>query len=267
MRDAAARFAVHQRDFSVLVFVIRDDVGEVTDCQFLASLIPDDGPQGVEQLPSIESVTLFATDSGDDIVEIFEDNILHRYAMGLGIGSPRLSYRLCNGFLNLCHKWNGVWRLAICRDRHMGRRDVEPDRKVLVLWRFGDGVRKSTSEDVNLTLVTGRKDIAGDWCAMGAHIQSHFGSRANQSLDHDGNFRAWLGRKADGTRCDGVGTIRKPFDAYRSKTMRRYWSSACASCQQKFGRLIAVDVVAKHAGHSGSCNDLASMATRAAVKV
>jgi hypothetical protein len=59
----------------VLVLVIGDDGGEVAEFQFLANLVHDDGAQSVEQLPCVEAELAVAAYIGNDIVEIFEDDV------------------------------------------------------------------------------------------------------------------------------------------------------------------------------------------------
>src|SRR5262249_32207557 len=79
--DRAARLAIHQRDFTVLVFVVGDDGVEILSRQFLAGLIPNDWSKHIEKLPWVEFESFVAADGSDSGVEIVENDILLRYAV------------------------------------------------------------------------------------------------------------------------------------------------------------------------------------------
>ena len=139
---------------------------KLCDLQFCAGRLHDDGPQGVEQLARVEPIAFLAADFSDDIIEVVEDNVLLRRA--LGVGASRLADRLRHRVTDRIEKRFEVRLLAVRRDRHVGRRDVQPDVEVRFLRCFGDGVSKPASEQVDLSLVACRIDVASDRRAVDA---------------------------------------------------------------------------------------------------
>ena len=133
--DRAARLAVHQRNLAVLCLVVGDDAVKFADLQFLPRLVHDDGPQGVEQLARIEAVLfLAAADDVDHFVEIVEHDVFLRRAAGGG----RRTLRIALPMASAMGVRNGAVRiLAVAGDRHVRRRDIEPEARFvpLALWR------------------------------------------------------------------------------------------------------------------------------------
>ena len=87
------------------------------------------GRSGVEQLARVEAVAFVAADGGDDIVEIVEHDVLLRRAAWRRGGAPCAPP--CRTASAIASR-NGleVRLLAVRGDRHVGRRDVEPDGEV-----------------------------------------------------------------------------------------------------------------------------------------
>ena len=98
------------------------------------------GRNAVEQLTLAESVTFLAADLCDGIVEIVEHDVLLRRALGFGVGAVRLAYRPRHGAADRVEKGIKVRLLAVRGDRHVRRRDVQPDAEVGILRRFRHGV-------------------------------------------------------------------------------------------------------------------------------
>ena len=157
---------------------------KLLDLQFLAGLVHDDRPQEVEQLARVEAVAFLAADGGDGIVEIVEHDILLRHA-SLALGRRALRTAFATASLICVEKRFEVRLLAVRGDRHVGRRDVEPDGEVLVLRRFGDGVVKPAAEQVDVALVACRVDVAGDRRAVDADQQPHVRALCGPRLDHE----------------------------------------------------------------------------------
>ena len=127
MGDRAARLAVHQRDFAVLFLVVVDDAGEVADLEFLAGLLHDDRAHGVEQLARIEAVALRAAADGvDDLGEMVEHHVLLRLRRWRSAGAT-LRIALAAASAMAPDERLKVRLLAVRGDRHVGRRDVEPE--------------------------------------------------------------------------------------------------------------------------------------------
>ncbi len=241
---------------------------KLRDLQFLAGLVHDDGPQGVEQLARVEPIAFLAADGGDDIVEIVEHDILLRCAFGLGVGASRLAHRLRHGVADRIEKRSEVRLLAVRRDRHVGRRDVQPDVEVLVLRRFGDGVREPASEHVDLPLVASRMDVAGNRRAVDAGDEPHVSAlSAAQASTTKGIRRLRFDAERRFSARRGIGPVGKQFRTDSAEPLRL--DRACIlprDLQQRVG-LCAADVGAGHAGQPGFGNDLASAPAGAAIEV
>src|SRR5262245_26474588 len=165
MVDRAARLAVHALDFTVLVFVIGDDVLEVSGGQRFADLVMDDLANDVEHLTFVESKFAIAADSGDGIIEIVEDDILLRYAPS-GSRAMCLPDCLPCGGHDCTQERLQVWLLPVAGDRHVGGRDVDCDEKLRFAWCLRDCVRESATKGVDVALVAGGVNFAGYRCAV-----------------------------------------------------------------------------------------------------
>src|SRR5262249_55473340 len=94
--------------------------------------------------------------------------------------------------------------LAVAGDRYVGRCDVDRDEELRLDRRLRDGVRKPAAEGVNVTLVAGGMDFAGDWCAVHADEQLRVGcpyELSGEGLDDEGNLR----HRGDGAKFNDAG--------------------------------------------------------------
>src|SRR5262245_56300462 len=163
--DRTARLAVHTLDFAVLVLVVGDDALEVSGGQRFADLVMDDLANDVEHLAFVESKFSVAADGNDGVIEIVEDDILLRYTPSGG-RAVRFSDCLSPCGHDCREERLQNWLLPVAGDRHVGGRDVDRDEKLRLAWCLRDVVRESAAKGVDVALVAGGVDFAGDWCAI-----------------------------------------------------------------------------------------------------
>ena len=149
--------------------------------------------------------------------------------------------RLRDGGADLIEKWDEVWLLAVDRDRHVRRRDVETDVEVLVLRRLRDGVAEAASENVDVALVASShrfRPATGVRLTNTASLMSAQSfSVAHASTTKGISAANGSAAKLSGPVGDGIGGIGKRIRSHHSEPFRvdrrafsRATSSSFAAC-------------------------------------
>src|SRR5262249_9337228 len=120
--DRAARLPVHAGNFAVLVLEVSDYVLEVADLQFLAGFFQYYRPELVEVLELVEAILAVAARTCDRLSETVEHDILLADLLVLRRGTLRLAHRRRDSDEDAVGKGGQVGRLAVGRDRAVGRR-------------------------------------------------------------------------------------------------------------------------------------------------
>ena len=100
---------------------------------------------------------------------------------------------LADGVVNAVEERRQVRFLAVAGDRHVRRRDIEPDKEFLVLGRLGDGLIKSATECDDVALVAIHRQFGGDRRAVDADQKAALIGLRSPDLDGVRNDGAWLG--------------------------------------------------------------------------
>src|SRR5262249_28520135 len=145
----------------------------------------------VERLAFVESEFSVAADGGDGVVEIVDDDILLRYTPS-GCRAMRLAHGLLRGGGDLIEERLQIRFLAVAGDRAVRSDDVDHDGELRLAWCLRDGVRQPAAKGVDVALVAGGVDFAGDWCAVHADEQLRvecFHELSGPGLYDERNFR------------------------------------------------------------------------------
>jgi hypothetical protein len=228
-----------------------------------------DGPQAVEQLAHIEPELTVAADVGNDGVEIVEHHVLLRAAPR--VWPMRLLDRLANGRPDLVEEGLQIGRLPVRRDRHVGRREVQPDAELRVLGRLCDVVMEPATIEIDVALVASGANVASDWRPIHADAQvcisidiRLFGPR----LDDEGDFGVRLvGAEPGETVRARIGMVGERLLAHAAKARRCHPPGALPRSHQQPLGLLAGDVLAECSAEPGLRDNLTGLRAGAAVEV